>query len=298
MPKSTLEQWRMLHAVVAHGGFAQAAEMVHKSQSTVHHAVHKLEEMLGVQILQVQGRKATLTEAGKLLLRRSENLLQQAEQLESVASGLAQGIEAHIQIAVEIIYPQEALYCALAEFSEQYPNTRIEIIETVLSGAEDLLKQGVCDLVITPFVPQGFIGDLITNIPFTPVANPEHPLHQLNRTLNKDDLARHRQIVIRDSGVVRRNSGWLGAEQRWTVTHMSTSVNMVKRGLGFTWLPVSWVDADIQSGALRALPLQEGGDREVPLYLVYGDMDRQGPATLYLGNQLLRRGREWTRFPE
>ena len=82
MNKTTLEQWRMLQAVVEHGGFAQAAEAVHKSQSTINHAVHKLQDQLGLPLLHVVGRKAQLTEAGALMLRRAGQLLLQAEQLE------------------------------------------------------------------------------------------------------------------------------------------------------------------------------------------------------------------------
>ncbi|OZG74672.1 LysR family transcriptional regulator [Hahella sp. CCB-MM4] len=292
MLKSTLEQWRMLHAVITHGGFAQAAEAVHKSQSTVHHAVHKLESMLGVKILEVQGRKAVLTEAGQLLLRRSESLMRQAVQLEQVAEGLAKGVEAQIQIAVDIIFPQKTLYQALADFSECYPNTRVELIESVLSGAEDLLKRGICDLVVTPFVPQGFIGNLLMDIPFVPVACPGHALHQIDRPLTKQDLADHRQIVMRDSGSAGRSTGWLGAEQRWTVTHASTSVDMVRKGLGFSWLPLTWVGELLKSGELKQLNLQEGGDREGSLYLAYGDIDRQGPAGRFLGDRLLALSRE------
>jgi len=48
MLKSTLEQWRMFKAVVDAGGFNQAAALVHKSQSSVHHAVQKLENAIGV----------------------------------------------------------------------------------------------------------------------------------------------------------------------------------------------------------------------------------------------------------
>ena len=46
MLKATLEQWRMFKAVVDAGGFNQAAQLVHKSQSSVHHAVQKLETAL------------------------------------------------------------------------------------------------------------------------------------------------------------------------------------------------------------------------------------------------------------
>jgi len=61
MPKTTLEQWRMFKAVVDAGGFNQAAVVVHKSPSSIHHAISKLEESLGITLFDVQGRKTQLT---------------------------------------------------------------------------------------------------------------------------------------------------------------------------------------------------------------------------------------------
>jgi len=58
MSRVTLAQWQMLAAVVDHGGFARAAEAIHKSPSTLNHAVHKLEEQLGIQVLEPVGRQA------------------------------------------------------------------------------------------------------------------------------------------------------------------------------------------------------------------------------------------------
>ena len=55
--KTTLEQWRMFKAVVEYGGYAQAADAIHKSQSTISYGVHKLQEQLGVQLLEVEGRQ-------------------------------------------------------------------------------------------------------------------------------------------------------------------------------------------------------------------------------------------------
>ena len=64
----TLEQWRCLVAVVEAGGFAQAAEQLNKSQSTVSHAVKKLQSSLDLELLTIEGRKAELTEAGVALV--------------------------------------------------------------------------------------------------------------------------------------------------------------------------------------------------------------------------------------
>ena len=101
MQKSTIEQWRMFKAVVDAGGFSQAAELVYKSQSSIHNAVSKLEDNLGIQLLEVQGRKTVLTEDGKLLYKRAAYLLDEVKRIETVADTLKSGVEADIQIAVD-----------------------------------------------------------------------------------------------------------------------------------------------------------------------------------------------------
>ena len=69
-PQITLEQWRTLIAVVDAGGYAQAAEILHKSQSAVTYSVQKIESLLNVKAFEIQGRKAQLTPTGQMLYRR------------------------------------------------------------------------------------------------------------------------------------------------------------------------------------------------------------------------------------
>lgn len=289
MNRTTLEQWRMLQAVVHHGGFAQAAGAIHKSQSTINHAVHKLQDQLGLPLLEVVGRKAQLTEAGTLMLRRAEQLLEQAGQLEEIAASLARGTEPEIRIAIDEIYPYEYLANCLQELATEYPNTRVQLMETVLSGGPELLLAGEVDLLIAGSVPQGFLGEPIMTAEFMAVAHPDHPLHHLGRTLARADLTMYRQIVVRDSALGRKaDSGWLGAEQRWTVSHVATSVDMLRRGMGFAWLPVSRVRPLIALGELAELPLDKGARRAQVLYLTYAEQDRAGPATCRLAALLQR----------
>jgi DNA-binding transcriptional LysR family regulator len=87
-PKSTFEQWRIFQAVVDCGGYAQAAEALNKSQSSLNHAVAKLQQSLGVALLEVRGRKAVLTPAGEIFLKRARQLSQQVEELENLANNL------------------------------------------------------------------------------------------------------------------------------------------------------------------------------------------------------------------
>ena len=58
VPHISLEQWRALVAVVEAGGYAQAAEALHKSQSAVSYAVQKIETQLALKVFELQGRRA------------------------------------------------------------------------------------------------------------------------------------------------------------------------------------------------------------------------------------------------
>ncbi|SEM04710.1 LysR family transcriptional regulator [Halomonas daqiaonensis] len=287
MSRVTLAQWQMLAAVVDHGGFARAAEAIHKSPSTLNHAVHKLEEQLGVAVMEPVGRQVRLTEAGELLLRRARQLLENAASLEDVAGRLAEGLEAEVVLAVDQIFPPDALARALEAFSAAYPHVRVQLHETVLNGGIEMLYDGSADLVVSGISAQGFLGEPLVTVHFLAVAHPEHPLHRLGRPLDLRDLEQHRQLVVRDSALHQSmDAGWLKAEQRWTMSHLQTSIDMLERGLGFAWIPETRLRQTLAAGRLKLLPLAAGGSREYPVQLIHRDRDRAGPATHALAEAL------------
>ncbi|MGM8931531.1 LysR family transcriptional regulator [Salinicola halophyticus] len=287
MPKVTLLQWQMLAAVADSGGFAKAAEVVHRSPSTLNHAIHKIEEQLGVVLFEPKGRQVVLTEAGSLLLRRARQLIENAASLEDVAERLAGGLEAEVTLAVDQVFPGDALADALTQFSAAFPHVRVQLYETVLNGAVEMLYESRADLIISGVVAQGFLGEPIVEVPFIAVAHPQHPLHQLQRELDLRDLERHRQLVVRDSAIHQRlDAGWLKAEQRWTLGHLSTSIDMLERGLGFAWVPETRIRSALDEGRVKALPLRAGGVRRVALQIFHRDVDGAGPATLALARTL------------
>ncbi|CCQ12109.1 Transcriptional regulator, LysR family [Pseudoalteromonas luteoviolacea B = ATCC 29581] len=279
MLRVTLEQWRMFQAVVEYGGFNQAAVSVHKSQSSIHTAVHKIESALGVKLFRIEGRRTVLTDAGELMLKRANYLLNEAAKVEAVGTTLAEGIETSLRIAVDEILPNELLYRSLEQTSAEFPLLRIELIETILNGSSELLEDDRVDIAIAaePLL-EGFSEELC-ELEFIAVSSPNHPLQALGRDLTLEDLKLHRQIVIRDSATQeKRDAGWLGAEQRWTVSHLTTSIEMIKSGLGFAWLPEPAIAKFLGSNALKALPLLHNGRRSAQLFLVFKDGDRLGPA--------------------
>jgi DNA-binding transcriptional LysR family regulator len=281
-PRISLEQWRSLLAVVDAGGYAQAAEVLHKSQSAVTYAVQKMEGLLGIKVFEVVGRKAHLTPTGEVLYRRAKALLDEAGALEEAAGTLAAGWEPELALAVEIIFPTWLLLQCFARFAEERPQTRIELYESVLSGTEEALLQRKVDLAICSQVPPGFAGDPLMRLRFIAAAHPDHPLHKLGRELTLQDLREHRHLIIRDTGSQRRSGSWLGAEQSWTVSHKATSIRAAGMGLGFAWFPEEIIRDELAHGLLQPLPMREGGERWGDLYLVYADRDYAGPGALRL----------------
>ncbi|HJV82861.1 LysR family transcriptional regulator [Noviherbaspirillum sp.] len=276
----TLEQWRTLITVVDTGGYAQAADVLHKSQSSVTYAVQKIESLLGVKAFEIQGRKAILTPTGQFLYRRARALLEDSSALERAARKLSAGWEPEIRIAAEIIFPTWLLLECFDKLGTESPHTRIEFIDSVLSGTTEALLHGQVDLAIANAVPPGFLGMPLLRLRFVPVASPNHPLHQLGRDVTIEDLHKHRHLVVRESGTRRSTRvASIDTTQRWTVSHITTSIEAVRMGYGFAWFAEEKIRNELRDGSLKTLPMRDGGERFAELYLVLADADSAGPGT-------------------
>jgi len=277
--KTTLEQWAVLASVVDEGGFAQAANALHRSQSAVSYAVGRLQEAVGVPLLELDGRKSVLTPHGKALLGRARSLLRDLDTLEAVARSLKQGWEPELKLVVDAAFPRTQLFAIVADLQRACPSTDIQLADAVLSGAEEAIAERRADVVVSSRVPSGFLGDRLLDVEFIAVARSDHPLLRIDRTLTLDDLTRHVQAVVRDSGSAqRRDEGWLGAEHRYTVSSMESSVGLVLAGLAYAWLPEHMLANHLRDGILRRIPLAGGGSRTVTLHIVMVRPELAGPA--------------------
>jgi DNA-binding transcriptional LysR family regulator len=279
LAKTSLEQWAVLATVIDKGGFAQAAESLHRSQSSVSYAVARLQEALDVPLLAIEGRKAVLTAHGQVLLKRARPLLRDLDALESLARQLEQGWESELRLVVDAAFPRKRLMRIVAELQRLCPDTQMQLSDAVLSGAEEAITENRADVVITTRVPPSTLGQWLMEVTFVAVARFDHPLSLLEHPLTTADLARHLQAVVRDSGMRSpRDEGWLGAERRCTVSSVESSLSTVEAGLAFAWLPHHLVAEPLRTGILRALPLALGATRNMPLYLVLVRPELAGPA--------------------
>src|SRR5258706_912877 len=273
-PRITLEQWRALQAVVEAGGYAQAAERLHKTQSTITYAVQQIQKLLGVQVFEIKGRKAVLTNAGNVLYRRAKTLLDEAAMLEHGAAEMSREWQPEIRIAVETLFPTWMLLEALELFARERPETRMEIYETVMSGTRELLDAARVDREIG-LEECGIRGIPLLPIRMIPVAAPSHALHALGRALTDRDVKRHRRILMRGASI-QRAPEVEGVELRWTVSNKATQIRALTMGLGWAWMPEETILPELRAGQLLPLRLQSGAHRTAHMHVAFADPEFPG----------------------
>lgn len=275
MPKISIEQWLVLQTVIDEGSFAKAAIKLHKSQSSISYTIAKLQELLGIQLLQIEGRRALLTEQGQRILHLSRQITRTAISVENAAHNFKSNCEKSLRLAVDEIFPTSLLMKILVQFGIENHQTQILLNHGILSGPSDQLLDGEADLAIISKIPEGYIGDKLIDIDFIPYAHIDSPLHQ--RTLTQDDLQSERYIITQDSGHKnKRNEGWLGSDFNWKVSSIELKIQCVAHGIGFGWLPRHAVEQ--RDLPIKALELEQDNTRRYPLYLVHQNPNEIGPA--------------------
>jgi DNA-binding transcriptional LysR family regulator len=293
---STLDQWRAFCAVMENGSYVKAAVSLNRSHSALNHAVRKLEDQIGLRLLQPKGRNVVPTEAGRVMARRARHLLEDAEQFENLARTIGQGWESRIRLVVEIVFPRGLISTALNKFAPESQGTTVQIEDAVLFGAVEAIENQQAQLVISPIVPSGKLGHHLIQVGLVPVAVPEHPLCLETSPVTQAALALALQISIADTSSQpdKQEVGWLRAQQRWSTPNFEAARNLVLHGTGFSWLPLWLVQDDLDAGRLGRITLSDIPTRQIPLYLVSQPLETLGPATRRLREILLETVAEGT----
>lgn len=284
LPRTTIEQWAVLRTVVDHGGFAQAAAHLNRSQSSVSYAVARLQDGLSVQLLEIQGRKAILTQAGRSLLAEASALVDDLLRLEERGRALAGGESPLLRLIVDSLFPKGRLFRALDVLAARHPHVEVRLLETVKRANPDP-AQTPYDIAITMPGPGARYGRRIIEIELVAVARHDHPLAAKSLPLSTAALTRHLRVDIRSDG---RPYDTITADGKtWEVSTVEAAHAAVQQGLCYGWLPRDLVAREMEEGTLCALPLATGGGRVVPLDLSFGDADRITPAARFLADLLM-----------
>lgn len=285
----SLKQWRILHAVIDCGGYAEAAKSLHLSQSTISYTVAKLQENLGIALLKIEGRKAVLTTEGRALLERSRQVLKEAIELESYAKNLGHGWAGEVRLMVDHNFPSNLLMGALNKFMQNGAGAAyVKLQEVAMLQADDVLRDTAVDLVISERVPLGFLGEPLIEIEYLPVAHPEHPLLRQGRAVTAADLAQQTQISIGSSiDVEKARPHDSRRAPRWIMHSLDSVLAATLERLGYAWLPAHRIQSWLNQGLLKPLPLDDQRIYKSMLYLIHGRPWSPSPATGRLA-ELLR----------
>lgn len=268
----SLKQWRIFHAVIDCGGFAEAAKSLHLSQSTISYTVAKLQDQLGTALLKIEGRKAILTAEGRALLERSRNVLKEAVELETFARNLGQGWGQEVRLVVDHNFPVRLLTQSLSRFTSLGQGAaHVRLREVPTLHAEDVLRDPNVDLAISERVPLGYLGEPLIEVEYIAVAHPEHPLMLLDREVSAIDLVQHIQVDMGNPGAGDKANALNPKHmRRWMMNSFDTVIAAVCEGLGYAWLPRHRVQKWLDQGTLAQLPLGDKRTYKSILYLVHG----------------------------
>src|SRR5262249_15252385 len=124
-----LHQLRYFVAVARAGNFSRAAERCHVSQPSLSQQIQKLEKRLG-PLLNRLGRRAVLTDAGRLLLERATAILAAVDDAERrLLDG--DGVRGRLAVgAIPTIAPY-LLPAALERFARRHPAVEVTLVEDV-----------------------------------------------------------------------------------------------------------------------------------------------------------------------
>jgi DNA-binding transcriptional LysR family regulator len=144
METETLEL-RVLHAVVKHSSYAKAAEELNLSPSGVSRIISRLEERLGVRLVQRTTRKLSLTEAGAAFHSRTSQVLVDLAEAEAEVQSTALKPRGNLRVSAPVVFGQMYIAPMLDELLGENPELSVEV--SLMDRFVDLIEEGL-DLAI------------------------------------------------------------------------------------------------------------------------------------------------------
>lgn len=260
--KFDLDDLQAFRAVAELGSFARAAEAVHVSPSAFSRRIDKLEQALGVKLLERTTRRVTLTVVGRDFARRTAQLLDDLDQTLLAVEGVAAA--RRIEVTLSCVPSTVGLVGrVLRAFRERNPAVRVKLIDGGANEVLDAVVRGDAEFGLN------FLGSQEPEVEFMPLIEEryvaacrrDHPLAR-RRKVAWAELADHDVVsVSRRSGnrllldqalaaVPERPRGVCEAE------HVTAVLDLVEAGLGVAAVP-SLAMPRAEGSALVGVPLVE-----------------------------------------
>ncbi|WP_287129774.1 LysR substrate-binding domain-containing protein [Candidatus Cyanaurora vandensis] len=264
-----LEQLRILQAIVEQGSFKRAAEIMYISQPAVSLQIQNLERTLGVPIFNRAGRKAELTQAGKLLLDYAQRLLTLAEEARRAIEDLDRLHGGSLTIGASQTTGTYLMPRLIGLFRAQFPQVTVQLHVLSTRRTAFGVAEGRFDLGIVGGEVPDELEERLEVVPFAEdalalVVSADHELN--NRAqVTKEDLYGLKFIALDPGSTTRKVVDEVlkqaGVDTQVLQIEMELSSieaikTAVQAGLGVAFVSTTAIDKELQLGILRKVVVQ------------------------------------------
>lgn len=137
---------RYFLTVVREESITKAADVLHITQPTLSRQLSQMEEEIGVKLFNRGTRKITLTNEGRLLRRRAEEILQLVDKTEKELVENEEQIEGKITIGCGELAAVQLLPELFESFSQKYPRVSYDIYTATADSVTEQMEQGLIDI--------------------------------------------------------------------------------------------------------------------------------------------------------
>jgi LysR family hydrogen peroxide-inducible transcriptional activator len=263
-----LRDLRYLVALADERHFGRAAERCHVSQPTLSAQIRKLEEYLGVTLVERQPKRVTLTETGEKIVQRARRALLEADAIVEVAKTDRDPLAGALRLALIPTVAPYLLPQVARPLRRALPRLKLLLYEHQTGPLLEKLRDGELDLGILalPVASEGLATAELYEEPFTLAVPAGHRLAARER-VRLADLEGETLLLLEDGHCLRDQALEVcshirvGEEEDYRATSLETLRQMVAAGHGVTLLPELAAAAPV--GAARGLRVKPF-DRPMP----------------------------------
>ena len=225
--------------------FSTAADACFVSQPTLSTQIKKLEDELGVQLVERSPKNIMLTPVGEEIADRARLVLSDIDQIRAVARRSGNPAEGSIRLG---LFPTLAPYLlphVVPKIREAYPSLRLQLAEEKTETILTMLRQGELDagLLALPIHDDGLEMEILFDEPFVVATPADHPLSKKPKITMKD-LDGTELLLLEEGHCLREHAlevcALAGAHERvdFHATSMETLRQMVAASVGVTLMPL------------------------------------------------------------
>jgi LysR family transcriptional regulator of gallate degradation len=265
-----------LAAVVEHRNFSLAARAQHVSQPSVHRAARELERLIGVPLFEKTSFGITPTREAEKLARRARLAFAEIAQARAEVHALSGGESGRTVIGAMPLARSFLVPTALLEFTQQYPEHHVAIVEGTYEHLLAALRSGDADFLIGALRNPAPVADVVQehlfDDPLAIIVRAEHPLLARKR-VTVSGLSKYPWIVPRADTPLRANFNRMFTSAGLPVPTRAIECNslIAARALllesdRIMLLSAHQIHYELAAGLLVALP-HPAGDVERPIGL-------------------------------